>query len=324
MGARVRRLVPILAVILSAVLVSACAGTPRGGDGAPDIAAKAERGMKAAGLHSGPSVSFESFYALPADIHNERGEVAVAEAQIGLNGGVPLGKFGFLGLESSYEWRSYQFNDLERHFDGDDSPVGDFHTVDLVGSWVGLLGTDIKKDWGIVARLGVRSSVEAGADFGDGLSGLGLVIFGKQVHKKLRLGVGLGVATRLDDDAMVIPALGLDWEITDSIRARIVGPGLEVTKRLDPERTIALIARYDFRTFRLDDDGAGKGGIFEDDRIPVMLRFTQSLGESSELGLYLGADVVRRLELLDDDGDRIDRVSTDLGVVLGASVNFGF
>ena len=61
------------------------------------------------------------------------------------------------------------------------------------------------------------ASWEDGASFPDGLNGGGLIDAGYRFSPSLKVGLGGLYLTRQNEDALIVPALGLDWQVSHEI-----------------------------------------------------------------------------------------------------------
>jgi len=197
------------------------------------------------------------------------------------------------------------------------NPWEDIHTVALSV----LYEADLGNDWEFFGGPRISSSRESGADFSDSLEGGGVAGLAWQVDPALKLGLGIGVISQMEDDVRVFPAAIVDWRINQNWRlssqgGTVVGgiSGLELTCRIGQGWEAGAGASYRRGRFRLDDDpaGAAPGGVGEETAIPLWLRagWTDE-ARRTEIGGFVGLATVTELDLEDLNGNQIRRDEGD-------------
>jgi len=150
---------------------------------------------------------------------------------------------GDLGLGAFYEYSEY---DLDRL-----SGTEDFNTLAFDAVWKGM----VDDNWGYFVFGGVALSASKDTGLGNGLTGLGGGGVRYVWSEKLSLGVGAGVASRLEDDPMVLPVIALNWQISDRWNLRTLnGATLTYDITADKKWQADLGAKYQRREYRLDND----------------------------------------------------------------------
>lgn len=197
-------------------------------------------------------------------------------------------------------------------------------------------GASFKLDeqWRLRTSLFVDASGENDADVGDSLSFGGIVAASYSFSPELSLGLGALVATRLEDDVLVVPQLIVDWRPTKEFRvSNFAGPeaypggaGLEAIWMPIEGFEFAIGGRYTYRRFRLDDDGAAAraGGIGTDEGLPVWLRATMRATCGARVDLVGGIQFAGEMELADRDGDRLAEVDVEPSPFLGVFASWRF
>lgn len=168
-------------------------------------------------------------------------------------------------------------------------------------------------NWFFLGAASVRSSIERGAEWGEGVTYGLLGIWRYAVSDALGLSIALIGATRLEDSPLVFPVPAIDWRITDRLSLRTErGVTLALDMQGDRRWVAELGAEYDSRDFRLDDDGAAPRGVLRDDRVPVTLGLRYAPNPGLSVRCWLGADAAREYELADEDGETLDEESGSL------------
>lgn len=244
--------------------------------------------------------------------------------------GFPVGAGLILGGQLSWQGDWYSFRDTNPVAAPPDArPWGDIHS--FAGSL--SLGRRVG-NWWINGAFTARFSFEAGASIGSGFNPGGIVGAQYTFEPGLRLGGGVLVNARLEESPLIVPIPFVYWEITEQFvlsntiapDAYPRGPGLEFAWRPLPDWAVAIGGRWEFRRFRLDDQGPEirRGGVGEDEGIPVWLRLTWRLGKSLRADVLGGYSVANRLRLADAEGNDLRSAGTDPIPYLGAFVAWQF
>jgi len=230
-----------------------------------------------------------------------------------------------LGLNLGYAYDGYDFGG-DSGFGGLD-PWEDVHTV-RAGA---RLTWKVDEQWAVYGGPVVRLSAESGADFGDAVTGGGIVGASYRASDRLSIGGGVGVVSQIEDDAAVFPILIVNWKISDALTARTVGGigasgggGVELGWTFAEGWELALGGRYDSRRFRLEDDGPFPDGVGEETSIPLYAKLSYTARTNASFSLLAGVAVAGELRLEDDDGDRIAEEDFDPAPFIGASVTIRF
>ena len=199
-------------------------------------------------------------------------------------------------------------------------PWADVHTFSVAVP----LFVPLSKRWFMLAIPVIRTTVEDGAAWDDGITGGGIIGATYKVNDRLSIGPGFGVFTELEDDPSFFPVLLVDWEIAPRLRVK-TGRGLGATQgpgvflEYTPNRrwTLSLGGRFDKLRFRLDDDGVAPGGVGEESALATVVaarwQATRRLAFSASVGMsFLG-----ELRLEDRNGNRIVREDYDPAPFVG-------
>ncbi len=199
------------------------------------------------------------------------------------------------------------------------------------------------KPWNVVQRYGIAVPLalgvsdgwsvgftpsadwyrENGADTGDSLIWGASLTGVKQFADGNRLGLGVGVYSRLEETS-VFPFLLVDWRLSD--RWRLVNPlpsgptgpaGLELDYQIDGNWTAGVGAAYRTLRFRLSDSGPVRNGIGEESGIPVFLRVTRSMGKAMALHFYGGVVAGGKLRVENSSGNLIREENFDPAPMFG-------
>lgn len=248
------------------------------------------------------------------------GDVALSRAGLALSFDAPVATGVRAGLFAEYELAHYDFEGATSLVPGRSDPWDDLHRTGLGAS------LDVRRHerWSFVGRLGVTWAGESDAGVSHALTVQGFGGARWRVRDDLSLTFGLLGLSRLEDDPLVVPILGLDWRITDRLRLFSPGPGLALVATLREGLDLTLAGAWETRDYRLDAGRAGlRAGVVRDDRAPVSLELALRRG-AARLALRAGVTVWQEFEIDDRSGDRVARVETDPAPFLGLTGGLRF
>jgi hypothetical protein len=290
----------MMRLLLSAILLLVAPAAARAG-GPPGSGDDVRWRLEATGEHT-----FEQDLDGPGD---------VALSRSGLEGSLsaPLADGLRAGLFAGYEWARYDFDGATGLAPGRSDPWDDLHQATLGAS----LDVEGSERWSFFARLGATWAGETDASLGGGLTYQGFGGARWRFRDDLAFTLGLLGLSRLEDDPIVVPILGIDWRITDRLRFYTPGPGLALAATLADHWELAVSAGWETRDYRLDGGRPGlPDGVVRDDRVPLALELAYRRGPA-RLALRAGATLYQEFEIDDRTGDGISRVETDPAPFLG-------
>lgn len=214
-------------------------------------------------------------------------------------------------------------------FSGDDGfgdPWDEVHTVPIRLA----VGYPLNREWRVFGGPLLSFSAEGGADWGDAFTAGGMAGMGWRPSDTFHLSFGVVVLDQIEDDVVVFPTIGFDWDFQDdwTLRSGVFdvgsrgGYGLELAWDATEKLELALGGQFQTRRFRLDDDGVAPDGIGEHFYYPVYLRGTWSATERLDAYLIAGAVLGGELTLEDEDGHKISDEDHDPGLLLAGGVRF--
>lgn len=213
-----------------------------------------------------------------------------------------------LRLQLDGEWSQYDFENATTIIAGTGEPWSDVQSYRLAPTFT----FDVGETWSLLVGGDVRIAYEPGADLGDSLTGGGFIAARWKIDENFALTLGVSGRSRIEDDALVLPVLGVEWKISDRLSFATQGIGGGLTYKLTDALDLTLRASYDPRDYRLDDDRALlPGGVVQDDRVPVGLELTWRPSPMIALSVYGGAVVYQEFETLDSVGNTVSEVESD-------------
>jgi opacity protein-like surface antigen len=264
------------------------------------------------------SVTPSSRYVFEADL----GDASVSVFRNGLAFGVggPVSETTFVRLGMESEYAAYEFDNLTGFGLPDDGP-DDLLFVELRPS----ISTYLNPNFGLYGGLILGAGGEPDADFGDALYYGGFVGFNYQIRPGLWIGTGVGATTQLEDNALIVPLLTLDWTITDRLTLSASGLTGRLTYKVDDNWSLFADGRYEFREYRLASDTVIlPDGVLTDESVPLGLGVTYAVADNFSVSLSGGAILWRSLELSDEDGDALVDEDADVTGFVSASVKWSF
>lgn len=225
-----------------------------------------------------------------------------------------------LGLGFGAEYSFYDFDDYEAVAGGGE-PIDDAFLYSLTPT----MSVKAGERWTLIGGGIFRWAGEDDADLGDAFTAGGLAAANYRVNERLSLGFGFIVASRLEDDAIFIPALTIDWKITDKwTLTNDSKPGLALKYQAMERLELSVEAFYTTRDYRLNDDNAIPEGAMEDTRVPVAFAASWRALDRLTLTGKVGTFAYHKFEFRNDDGDEVDDVDADPSLFFGLEARVAF
>jgi hypothetical protein len=193
------------------------------------------------------------------------------------------------------------------------------------------VGWKVDESWTLVGLGLGRISGEAGADFGDSLTGGGALVVDYEWSETLSTGLIIGVLSQLEDSAGLLPIPTVDWRFSDGwlLHFGVVGmtyPGVgpEVSYRSD-KWEVAMGGSYQSRRYRLDErSGSTNEGIGQETSFPIYVRAGWSPNENVSLGVTAGVTVGGEIRSGDESGRRVFKENYNAAPMAGLQASFRF
>lgn len=267
------------------------------------------------------SLSVRGEIGLSADLSDSPGEVSVSRAGATLGAAVPIGERAQLSLGFDYELSSYDFDNATGLIAGTGSPFEDVQRYSVSARYAHQLS----RQWSLVGGGSVGISGEEGAKTSDSIVGAGYIGGRYALSESVQTGFGLVFATQLEDDALFLPLLMLDWQINEQWRLSNEGRlGLTLSYAPVESWSFGLGAEYQNRDFRLDRDGPVPGGVGRETRIPLTLSASYTPTRHLSIEAGIGVGVYREFEILDSGGRELADFDADASPFLRLQVSYRF
>lgn len=264
------------------------------------------------------SLRSQGSYLASADI-DDGGEVGIARLGPTLGIRYAPDRTASLDLSLGAEFSFYDFDDATGIIAGGD-PAGDFAEYTL-----GLRYTAQAADrwWWFVGGQASWASEESD-NLGDGFTAGGIGGATYQVNDSLRIGLGIAVRSRIEDDVLVYPLPIIDWQINDQWSLGTTDNGLRLTYAPFEDWSFFAAAGWDSHEYRLLSDGPIPDGVMRDDHIPVVAGVHWRPDPHVEIEASLGMSVWNQYEFLNSAGDEIADTDSDAALMAGLSARLRF
>lgn len=222
-----------------------------------------------------------------------------------------------IGIEGSF----YQFSGVPPLGGVSVDPFNDLYRTHLGFSYtrvpeLGHLGAFA----GVEVTFGGEDEVQTT----EGVSGGALTGLRYHAANNLTLAAGLAGVSRLEDDARIWPFIGFEWGVTENIHLSILGPDIELSWKASEHLRGMLIAEYDMRQYRLNQDGPTAGAALRDEEIRIGMGLEWSPKSSIQLRLEGGLTLWRELTMLPGAGGESTSSEIEPTPYLGFELVFSF
>lgn len=261
-------------------------------------------------------------YTFEGDLDESDGSVSIFRAGLGLGMSAPMGDKARFLLNVGSEWSNYDFKDVTGLLvpgDGN-GPMED--------GWLVRIGPGVvyqfNEAWGVTGGGIIELGWEDGADMGDAATygGYGGVRYSWGPGQSVTLGAI--AKTRLEDDSIVVPLIGLEWQLTDRLILENDGLGVRLTAQISDQWRASIFGRYELREYRLSDDGDVPEGVMSDARVPVGVGLMWRPNAHVSVRGYAGAMVYQKYEIDNSGGHEVADDETDPAAFVGLTVRIAF
>jgi hypothetical protein len=256
-----------------------------------------------------------------ADLRDGPGRASVSRAGLALSlGYTPDPQWG-LSLDLDTEASFYNFKNATALTPAAVSePFDDLYQQSIAPRVVYIQD----KTWSYFAGATLGFAGEPDADAGDAFTAGGFGGVRYAFSETFALSLGLAARSRLEDDATLLPLIGVEWQITPKVRLETERLGLRLSAKLSDAFTFFAKGGYELREFRLEDDSVVPAGVVRDRRLPVAVGLTYSPAPWAALTLSAGADFIQEYRIDNQSGDLVGEDHTDAAPTLGLELRLSF
>jgi hypothetical protein len=254
------------------------------------------------------------------------GDFSVIRASAGLGFSVPVADRLSVAIGTSFGYATYDFDSAAVF--GGGTPWEDIFT----GQVSAIANYALDDTWSLFGGGLFGMAGEDGADFGDSTSGGGMIGAGYRHSDRLTFRVGVSVMSQIEDDAVVMPVLLMDWKIDERWRLRLgsldtasgdlIGGGLSyaISERLSVGGRLGWVRSR----FRLDDSGYAPDGVGQDDRFKGTVVLNWRITDNVDVSVHGGVVFGGELRVENESGDRLFKEDYDPAALVGARLAWRF
>ena len=259
-------------------------------------------------------------YAFTTDVDGNNGDFNVWRGGFDVKAIGPLNEHARLLLGASYEINSYEFSGPNSFVPGTTEPFENVHIARLT---TGLQGA-IDQNWSWNVGVGYEYAGEAGAEVSDASSVFGWIRADTQIDEQLAIGIGVLVKSQIEDDALVLPAAGVRWQIDENFRLVVEGPGAELSTEISEGLRFGVGAAYESRRFRISDGPIQNSRVIDDTGVPIFARLQFDPNPRSSFSIETGAIVFQEFEIENQFGAMRRTFETDPTPYVGIRMDIRF
>ncbi len=259
-------------------------------------------------------------HAFDADIDGA-GSVAVSRAGLEFSFDAPIAERIRIAFEVNSEASFYDFDGAATLLPGAADPWDDLYSV----SFGPTVRVGVDDNWSWFVGADVRFSGEADSDVGESATFGGLAGARYAFSKTFALTFGAFGTSRLEDDPLILPLIGLEWQITDKVRLATRGTGLSITAELSDAFEFSILGAWNSRDYRLEDGRViNPEGVVRDTRVPIGVEVAWSPNPAIRVALEAGVVAWQEFETFDRSGNDIADDNTDPTAYVGLAAVFRF
>lgn len=217
---------------------------------------------------------------------------------------------GELALGGFYEYSEYDFSDLAGSGDQE------FNTLAFDAVWKSMFNDK----WGYFLYGGIGMSSSTETCITDGFTGVGGLGGRYVVSPDLNFGLGVAVASQLEDDAAVLPIIIANWRINDQWNLRVLN-GATISYDINAEKRIILDlgAKYQRRQYAMDENDTAA----IDKAVNIEFGATYNFSPTFGIRGFVGVAAARNIEIREDD-HKLDDEDVDSAAYFGVRALFTF
>ncbi len=231
-----------------------------------------------------------------------------------------------IGVSMGYERWNFDFTDATAFDSLKGDPWQGVNRLDLTLTF----SQEISDHWSYVVGATVASSYEDGAQFSDSITAGALAGATYKFSDTLRVGAGAIVRSSIEDDALILPLITIDWKISDTLTFS-TNPStgrrfLGLTYQPCEAWAFTGGAAFEFIDFRLDDDtdSVSPDGVGRFRRVPVGVEISYIPSDQFRVGLYGGYVLAQEVTLDDQEGERVQQEEVEPAPFIGLQIQWSF
>lgn len=290
----------------------------------PDQPGDSSSIVGAALRQGGPRVSLRGSHRLQfdSDFDDAPGDFSVNRTVLGVNIADAINETASYSLDFQIEHSSYDFSNATALAPGSDDPLSDALALTFTPSF----RFAVNETWAVLVGGTLSAAGETDADYGDAFrAGL----FGgveRRFSNGLTLSAMIAVWSRLEDDPLVFPIIGVSWQVNDLTRIQTRGIGAEIISDLGNGWSLGARGAWEYREFRMSDESTAPipEGILRDSGVVTSLELAFKPSDNIVLAIEGGGVFAQEFELTNRRGRRISETDADTALFIGFRASIAF
>lgn len=246
-------------------------------------------------------------YQFETDLRGNPGSYSVARGDTAFGLGYRVSESLRLTLDVGTEVSWYEFDNATTVLAPSAKPFHVMYQTDINPG----IRFDIDDNWFVLAGGIIQFSGERKADTGKSFTGGAFGAVGYKISDDLTLYGGVLGKSRLEDDALAVPIIGVNWRITENLRLDTRGLGAVLTMTVKPGLRVFVDATYESREYRLSDESFLREGVVRDRQIPIGVGAGFDLCKNFTLTVRGGVNVWQQFTVDTDNEVRVNRFRSD-------------
>ncbi len=268
-------------------------------------------------------IGLNADYAFRADVDGG-GDVAVTRSMLSFDVSHSFTPDFHAGLLMTSEISWYDFDNATGLIAGTGKPFSQMLETDITPHFA----CKVNDQWTALSGVFFRFAGETNADLGDTFTWGGYVAGRYTASKEFSVTLGVRANSRLEDNWAVLPAIGMDWNVSPTVRVQLLpavgGEGLRVTSVINQQLSFLIDCEYQTRAFRMEDGAPLPDGVVRDSRVTVGMGVLWKPRDKVEIVARAGA--VAWQEFTIDNSDGVQQTSTNTDptpyIFLGGNISF--
>lgn len=250
--------------------------------------------------------------AFGGDVGSSGTEATFYRSGAKLRMSAPMSSRWRLEASAEHEFTQYEFDDGSSIFEPAGSPqlFEQLHRSSFGATAV----VSQTERWSWMVGGQALFAAEDGAVYDDAFTARGFGGAMYHVSDRFMVGLGVVVASRLEDDVFVfpVPIIEGNWALTeDTTLLASTREGLRLTHAATEDLDLSLSLTYRFSEYRLDDDGSVPGGVFEEIQVPLALEAHWRPRPRLTISGGIGAYLYQNYRVDDSEGDEVEDTNVD-------------
>lgn len=259
-------------------------------------------------------------FTFDSGLEKGNGDFSVWRLGVDLDASFELSDDSQLQFRFGYEYNNYDFDAPNVFLATTSDPFDDIHIIDL-----GLTYLEARDDlWSWYVGADGQFSGDADADVADLASIGGRLGVGYQFTDTFDASLGILVRSQIEDDPLVVPLIGINWQIDDRWRLEFRGVRGLLSYDMGDGYSLGFGAAWEYRRFRLDDDPIAREAVVQDTTVPIFAQFTYQPDDTLEITLTGGVIAFQEFRIEDRNGNFRRDFEGDPTGFIGAGVRVRF